>query len=278
LIAEAASGGPAEEQRIGAERPDQNVPNRNVVADRRRARRHTMTENELEMLRSHPLFARLSPDDIRELVSEGPIQRCPRGTILFQQDEPADRFFFILSGWVKLFRETAEGEQSVVAIFTRGESFAEVAIFYNARYPVTAEVIDDARLLVILAEPFTRRLRENFELVLSMMASMSWHLRALVQQLEQIKGRSATQRLADFLLRLAHNDGGAMHVHLPYDKALIAARLGMKPETFSRALAKLRAAGVQVERQQIVIPNVARLRRFCASRRTAAWSSGTGHA
>ena len=89
-----------------------------------------------------------------------------------------------------------------------------------------------------------------------MLASASYHLKALVEQIEQIKLLSASQRIADFLVRLCPIREGSCTIDLPYEKALIASRLGMKPESLSRALAKLRPLGVSVDREQVSIVDV----------------------
>ena len=75
----------------------------------------------------------------------------------------------------------------------------------------------------------------------------------LVSQLEQMKRLTAPQRLADFLLTLCPNEEGPCEIKLPYEKSLIASRLGMKPESLSRALAKLKPLGVTVIREDIVV-------------------------
>ena len=66
------------------------------------------------------------------------------------------------------------------------------------------------------------------------------------------------QRVAEFLLDLAAGDG-ACTVALPYNKTLIAGRLGMKPESLSRAFAKLRELGVRVNQSSAAISSVSRL-------------------
>ena len=86
-----------------------------------------------------------------------------------------------------------------------------------------------------------------------MLASASHHLKFLVEQIEQIKLMTAPQRLADFLLRLCPTDAGSCRILLPYEKTLIANRLGMKPESLSRAFAKLRGQGVTVDREEVTI-------------------------
>jgi len=95
-----------------------------------------------------------------------------------------------------------------------------------------------------------------------MLAAMSRHLRELVTALEQLQSHSASQRLATFLLGLVPSDSGAADLHLPIDKGLIAARLGMKPETLSRALATLREEGLQISGERVRVPDVERLRRL----------------
>ena len=63
-------------------------------------------------------------------------------------------------------------------------------------------------------------------------------------EIEQLKARTGAQRLAEFLLELCPVESGSCAVRLPYDKALIAGRLGMKPESLSRGFSRLRKVGV----------------------------------
>jgi hypothetical protein len=76
-----------------------------------------------------------------------------------------------------------------------------------------------------------------------MITSTSLHLHHLVQQVEQLKAQSG-ERVAEFLASLAPVENGSCVIALPYDKVLIAARLGLKPESLSRAFAKLNLWGL----------------------------------
>lgn len=218
------------------------------------------------IVRSTPLFGAMPQDAAQSLIGQQPVRSYEKGTVLFQQGEPAGSFYVVLDGWVKLFRITPDGSEAVVGVFRRGESFAEAAIFLGGRYPVTAEVVTESRLLRVDGELMRRRIREQPDLALSMLASASYHLKALVEQIEQIKLLSAPQRIADFLVRLCPVREGSCSIELPYEKALIANRLGMKPESLSRALAKLRPLGVSVDREQVAIVDVDLLVRFVDSR------------
>ncbi|MCV2449134.1 helix-turn-helix domain-containing protein, partial [Paracoccus sp. DMF] len=75
-----------------------------------------------------------------------------------------------------------------------------------------------------------------------------------------LKARSGAQRVAEFLLDLCPPDAESTTVMLPYDKMLIAGRLGMKPESLSRSFARLRQCGVRIDQASAVIDSVARLR------------------
>ena len=221
-----------------------------------------MDQHDWQIVRATPLFGAISQETAQSLIGNQVVRNHEKGTLLFQQGEPAGSFFVVLDGWVKLFRLTPDGSEAVVGVFRRGETFAEAAIFLGGRYPVSAEVVTSARLLSIDGEMLRRRIREQPDLALSMLASASYHLKFLVEQIEQIKLLSAPQRIADFLIGLCPLREGSCTVDLPYEKALIASRLGMKPESLSRALAKLRPLGVQVEREHVSIVDVALLVQF----------------
>ena len=109
------------------------------------------------------------------------------------------------------------------------------------------------------------------QLAFDMLAATATRLRELVDEIEQLKARSAPQRVADFFVKQANVEFGAVRIALPYEKALIASRLGMKPESFSRALGKLAGLGVAVERDSVSIADVARLAAFADGRRQSPW-------
>lgn len=220
-----------------------------------------------EMLSRVPLLSGLASNALRALLADGWVQSFPRNTTLFLQDDPASRFYVILDGWVKLFRTTEHGDESVIAVFGRGESFAEAAIFDSGIYPVSGAVVEDSRLLVVPAAPFVRQLTERGDCALPILAAMSRHLHRMVNQVEQLTLKSSTERVAGFLVKLCPKGMNGATVRLPLDKALIAGRLGMQPETLSRSLAKLRKVGVESRGAEINIPDISALRHV---------SNGTG--
>lgn len=213
-------------------------------------------------LRKCPMFSSLSEDHMCRLLQNSSVQRLTNGSMLFLQGQDADRFYVVLDGWAKLFRETLDGHESVIAIANKGESFAEAAIFERGKYPVSASMVTDGRLLIISAGPFIRKLREDPDIAMSIMAAMSRHLRLFVRKIEQLTIKSAVERLAEFLLRLTDKTEGRVEIRLPLDKALIARHLGMQPETFSRSLGKLRKHGVQTNRDLVTIDDIAAIKKL----------------
>ncbi len=222
-----------------------------------------LLDGEVALLARLPMFAGLDTQQVDKLLAHSEVQKVPRRKVLFHQGEPTTRFFVVLSGCVMLHRVNPSGHDSVISLMNRGDSFAEAAMFDCADFPVTATVITDARLLMVPAEPFVRQLTLDPRLALNILASMSRHLRRLVEQIEQRAASSSTERLATFLLRLCPDNAQSTDFELPLDKQLIAGALGMQPETFSRSLARLRRLGVTNLGLRIIIADVEALRRFC---------------
>ena len=95
------------------------------------------------------------------------------------------------------------------------------------------------------------------------LAALSLRLRSQVQEIEQRQVQPAAQRVGSFLLSLCPPEQGQVTFDLPFEKGLIARRLGMKPETLSRTLSKLREVGVRTEGARITVTAVEALRAFC---------------
>ncbi len=214
-----------------------------------------------------PLFKAMGPTISRAIIQDRTPRRYGRGEQIFHEGDPAEGFFVVVEGWAKLLRLREDGEEGVVAIFSAGETFAEVAMFLGGRYPASCEAVSPARFLKVDAAVLRRAILAQPQLAFDMLAAASLRLRELVDEIERLKAQSAPQRIADFFLKQAAAQSGSAEIALPYEKALIANRLGMKPESFSRALGKLEALGVTVDRESVGISDVARLAAFVDNRR-----------
>ena len=168
----------------------------------------------------------------------------------------------MIEGWAKLYRLREDGEEVVVAIFSACETFAEVAMFLGGRYPASCETVSSARILKIDAAKLRRAVMEQPQLAFDMLAAASMRLRQLVDEIEHLKAQLGAAAHRRLFRQAGHGNERAARIALPYEKALIASRLGMKPESFSRALGKLAELGVIVERDNVSIGDVARLAAF----------------
>ncbi|MGB3391573.1 MAG: cyclic nucleotide-binding domain-containing protein [Pseudaminobacter sp.] len=224
-----------------------------------------------EVIESAPMFSALPPEALDVLLAQSELQERARRSMLFEQDEPATAFYLLLEGWVKLFRMTPAGDEAVVGVFTRGDCLAEVPCLVGGNYPVSGEMVTDARILAIPTRGVLELVQSSPEIGLAMLASTSLHLKKLVDQIEELKARTGPQRLASFLVELAPNERGACTITLPYEKLLIAGRLGMKPESLSRAFQRLHVLGVKTNQNTVSVGDVSRLVEFAGRERLMAF-------
>jgi CRP-like cAMP-binding protein len=229
-------------------------------------RRSGMRAGDLDVAAKALMVSQLQRHELRELLADAAVREVERGTVLFIQGDDCDRFYFVLEGWVRLFRQTADGSEVTIALFTKGESLAEAAMLAGGRFPVSGVAADQSRLLVVPRSSFLRQIEANPALCRSLMASLSVRLHGFVKQIEQISYRSTVERLAAFLLRLTDVEQGPARITLPMDKTLVAARLGMQPESLSRSFAKLRRHGVETTGGDVHVRDVAVLRALVPDR------------
>lgn len=225
-----------------------------------------MTEEIGTFLRGLTFFAKLEESTLNAFVKTGRLCKYNKKRNIFMQGDEADRLFVVLSGWVKLFRETVEGEETVVALFTRGDVFGEAAIFGNAGYPFSAEAAEETRILEIPSPTLREQALANHEVMARIMNSMSREMRNLQMENEHLALMSAPQRVGCLILQLSSGmvgKGGTFS--FPYDKSLAAARLGMKAETFSRALAQLKPVGVSVSGPEVTVDSFSMLVEYCCN-------------
>lgn len=217
------------------------------------------SKQDIENAKQSLLFKNAPGDLAQNLLETCVAHSFPRGTTIFIQGDNAEHMFVVLEGWIKLTRITPAGDEVIVSVYSKGQSFGEAAALKNGLYPVTAVAVTDCRLMQVKSQVMLDTLKTNPELAAALLGSTFQHLHELVMQVQDIKALSGVQRLAAFLLGLAPVNEGSCTFSLPYDKNLIAGRLGMKPESLSRAFARLRDIGVVVSRNNVAISDIERL-------------------
>lgn len=217
------------------------------------------------------LFMTLPLELRAPLLDSARVSHYARGETIFHRGDTANAIHIVTEGWIKLFRVAPNGAEAIVGIMTRGQSFGEPVALRRIAYPVSAVASTDCQLIAIPSSAILALLNSRPETVASILASTFMHLQELVEHIEQLKARSGTQRVAEFLLELCPEGAESTTVVLPYDKGLIAGRLGLRPESLSRAFSRLRKHGVTIQNATAAIASVGALRTLLAAAPADAW-------
>lgn len=217
------------------------------------------------ILSHHPLFREISPEEIARIAAGAREIHAPKGNILFQKGDPSNGFYLVIYGQVKLAFPSPTGTEKVVEIIHPGQSFGEAVMFMEKPYPVYAQALADSLLLHVAKSIVFEEIERNQTFARKMLAGLSIRLHGLVNDVEAYSLRSCTQRVIGYLLLQNENEtaGESVHITLPAGKAVIASRLNITPETFSRILHDLVTAGlIEVKGKDITVLNLEKLQGY----------------
>lgn len=217
----------------------------------------------LDALQRHPLFSQLNDAERLLLLGNARQISLTAQSRVFDQDQPAQYFYFIVSGNVRLFRIAPNGNEKVIEIMGPGDTFAEAVMFMEQHnYPVCAETTRKTELIMIKNADFHAILMKRPDICMKMLGALSMRLHLRLNELEILSLQSATDRVVHyFLSRLPEESMNGYEFTLEIPKRVLASRLSMLPETFSRILHKLiEQDAIQVRSRRIKIIDVARLK------------------
>ncbi|MBN8448237.1 MAG: Crp/Fnr family transcriptional regulator [Candidatus Accumulibacter sp.] len=219
----------------------------------------------IEALLAHvPLFSGLETEEIARLARGSRELTASRGEILFHKGDMPTGFYLIVYGQVKLAFTSAQGGEKVVDILGQGQTFGEAVMFMDKPCMVYAQALADSLLLHIAKAAVVDELNADPRLGRKMIAGLSMRLHHLISDVESYSLCSGRQRIIGYLLREIPTDGEkSITVTLPTSKGIIASRLNLTQEHFSRILHELSEKGlVVVEGRKIHIPDVGKLRTY----------------
>lgn len=206
-----------------------------------------------------PILDQLS-QSVREcLLSKAQVKAFDRGATISLQGEQADCLKIVLSGWVKLYRVSSNGNEAVLSTLEQGQSFDEIVALQGGACPASAEAASDCTVMFLKLSSICSCENAFAEISSAVMAAAADHLDSMIGHIEQLKVQTGTQRLSEYLIDLSDAAGGASELKLPYEKVLLAGKLGMKPESLSRAFGRLKPFGVRSVQRSVTIRDLSSL-------------------
>jgi CRP/FNR family transcriptional regulator, transcriptional activator FtrB len=217
------------------------------------------------LLRQAILFQPLDDQVLTRIGAVSAVLTLPEDTQICRQGDPADRLFVLISGQVALSNTAPNGTSAVVEVIPPGGHFTLATVLARLPLLMNAHTVTQSRLIAIDAAALLALLQTEVSLATALLRAEAMDFRSLVRQVCDLKLRTTAQRLGCYLLALSTDQtANTASLRLPFDKRLLAARLGCRQENLSRAFAALRSLGVETHGSRVILHDIARLRDYSA--------------
>jgi CRP/FNR family transcriptional activator FtrB len=217
----------------------------------------------LQALRTTPLLRDLTDTVLERLSGITKIVTAPEDTEICRQGEAADELLIVLEGQLAGFSTAANGTTAVVEVIRSGQTLGLATLLARLPRLLGVRAVTQATLLSIEAEGLLALVEQEPSLVTALLRAEANEFHALVRQVCDLKLRTTAQRLGCYLLSLsAEHHANTTALRLPFDKRLLAARLGCRQENLSRAFAALRGFGVETHGARVILHDIASLKAY----------------
>ena len=197
-----------------------------------------MRPDEVERMRELRIFLGVERKHVDAMLRVSFLQRFPQGVELVREGDPADFLHVVVDGKVEAFSAYRDRE-TTVSVLGPGQCFIMAAVVLDRIYLKSARTLTPARILLIPADAVRDCFAHDGAFARSLASDLAEAYRMVVKELKNQKLRSGLERLANWLLAHQAENGGASRFELPFEKKVLAARLGMVPEVLSRSFTAL---------------------------------------
>ena len=195
-----------------------------------------------ELLRTTPIFSRLSPADRKTIAEVSRVQEFAKGDTIFEQDSPSDAFYAISAGRVKIFKMMPNGKDVILEVFGPGDPLGAVAAYMDRPFPASASALEDTICVIIPRAAFFRLLETQPSLVRGLLLGLTFRLVELTNRLAELSGGRIEPRFARLFLKLASEMGraerGGTFIPLALSRQELADLTGTTIETCIRIMSR----------------------------------------
>lgn len=215
------------------------------------------------------IFRGLNSGELQKVARLIVRKRFAKGAFILLEGSELDSLIIINRGQVKAFRDTAEGKEQILYIFSEGDFFGEKHLLQKSRlasYHVQA--LEDTHLCIIRKQDFQPMLRSIPGIALKVLEELCDRLDRLEHAIEAMGTGSVEARIALVLLEFAARYGQStprgLLIELPLSREGIANYVGLTRETVSRKMSLLQEIGIleMIGNKKILLKNLEALRAY----------------
>ena len=214
--------------------------------------------DELELLRSVPIFSELGEADFQSLAKVANRRRYPKDSVVFFENEQGDFFFMILEGRIKVTILGDDGREVILSLLGSGDFFGEMALLDNEPRSATAIAVEDSELLSLHRTDFQSVLTDNRSITVGLIKVLTARLRRANHQISTLALLDVYGRVARVIVDMAREEGRRLKDgRIAFRRAThqeIANRIGTTRETVTRMLKDLERQGmIHIEGREIIV-------------------------
>lgn len=220
--------------------------------------RKTLPRLDESLLTHLPPFSRLDRRQIRTILDQATSRRYEAGVAIFEEGHPAERFYMLLDGYVRVIRITPTGEQVTALHIPAGQLMGIAKAIGRETYPATALTATES-----LALSWPMRLWDSFIADYDGFATETYktlglRLGEVHSRVVEMATQQVEQRVANALLRLINQTGrkveGGIEIDFPITRQDLSELTATTLHTVSRLLSGWEKQGlVQSKRKRITV-------------------------
>lgn len=189
-----------------------------------------------------PIFRRLAPEDRERIAAAGFVRHYERGDIILAEGDEPDLFVTVMTGHVKVFKQTAAGKDMILDLFGPGDPLGAVAVYEGRAYPASAGAMEPTTCLLIERKAFFQLLEQHPTLVRGLLTGLTLRMVELTNRLSDLTGGHIDARFARMFLKLADHIGrperGGIFIPMALSRQELADLTGTTIETGIRIMSR----------------------------------------
>ena len=220
----------------------------------------------VEALQGLPILANCTPAMLARLNAVADLARLGPDEILIRQGDQVNELNILTAGYAVTTQSQPDGDDTVVDVIEPITPIGLPMALLGGASPIGSRTVTSARVIVMEVAELAAMMRKFPPLASSILDHALMELQNQTLENSRLKLRTSTQRLADYLLRLAKvSDVSPARFVLPFEKRLVASKIGCAPANLSRSFNELRSVGVTTRGKVVVVRSISALREYAGA-------------